>query len=154
MALQEPAGEKVVATNRKARHEYFVLDTFEAGLVLKGTEVKSVRQGSINLAEGYARVKGGEVWLEGVHISPYLAGSYQNVDPVRDRKLLLHRKEIRRLTSRMTERGLTLVPLKVYFKKNIAKVLLGICRGKKEHDRREDIARREAERDIRRRHMR
>jgi SsrA-binding protein len=150
MADEERAGEKVVATNRKARHTYTVLDTLEAGLALKGTEVKSLRQASVNLTEGYAQIRGGEVWLLGVHISPYKQGNIANVDPVRERKLLLHRKEIRRLMSRAAEKGITLVPLKIYFRENLAKVTLGVCRGKRQYDRRTEIAKREADRSIRR----
>ena len=152
MAPQEAADEKVVSTNRKARHEYTVLDAQEAGIVLTGTEVKSLRLGNANIAEAYAQIKNGEVWLMGMHVSPYEQGSYANVDPLRKRKLLLHRKEIRKLIARTGEPGITLVPLRVYFRKNIAKVLLGVCRGKKAYDRRDDIARREAERDIRRKY--
>jgi len=154
MGVQEESGERVVTTNRKARHEYTVLDSFEAGIVLKGTEVKSLRQGNANLSDGYAIIKNGEVWLFGMHISPYEQGSYANVDPVRNRKLLLHKKEIRKLIGRTAEQGVTLVPLKVYFKSHHAKVLLGVCKGKKEYDKRHDIARREAERDIRRKYAR
>lgn len=147
---KEGIEEKLVATNRKARHDYTILDTYEAGIALTGTEVKSLRQGKANISDSYARIVKGEVWLHSMHISPYEQGSYANVDPVRDRKLLLHRKEIRRLLGKLSERGVTLVPLKVYFTRNMAKVLLGLCRGKKEFDRRQDIAQREAERDIRR----
>ena len=154
MGVQEESGERVVTTNRKARHEYTVLDSFEAGIVLKGTEVKSLRQGNANLSDGYAIIKNGEVWLFGMHISPYEQGSYANVDPLRNRKLLLHKKEIRKLIGRTAEQGVTLVPLKVYFKSHHAKVLLGVCKGKKEYDKRHDIARREAERDIRRKYAR
>jgi SsrA-binding protein len=150
MAIQEAADEKIVTTNRKARHDYTVLDTCEAGLVLTGTEVKSLRLGNANLTDGYALLKNGEVWLVGMHISPYQQGSYANVDPMRTRKLLLHRSEIRKLITRVREKGLTLVPLKVYFKKNIAKILLGVCRGKKSYDKRQAIARRDAERDMQR----
>jgi SsrA-binding protein len=145
----------VVATNRKARHDYTVLETVEAGIVLKGTEVKSLRLGNANLTESYATVKKGEIWLLGTHVSPYERGSYSNVDPRRDRKLLLHRKEIRKLSARASETGITLIPLKLYFTStNIAKVLLGVCRGKKEFDRRQDIAERDARRDIRRKYAR
>ncbi len=154
MAVQDDTDEKIVTTNRKARHEYFVLDTYEAGIVLTGTEVKSLRQGNANLSDGYAILKNGEVWLLGMHISPYEQGSYANVDPVRDRKLLLHRSEIRRLIGKIQEKGLTLVPLKVYFKRNIAKVQLGVCKGKKQYDKRHDIAKRDAERDLRRHYAR
>lgn len=154
MTVQEPTDEKIVTTNRKARHEYFVLDTYEAGIVLKGTEVKSLRQGRANLSDGYATVISGEVWLHGMHISPYEQGSYANVDPLRDRKLLLHKGEIRRLFGKISEKGLTLIPLKVYFKKNVAKVLIGVCKGKREYDKRQAIARRDADRDLRRHYAR
>jgi SsrA-binding protein len=150
MAAKEESDEKVVTTNRKARHEYFILESFEAGIVLTGTEVKSLRQGNANLTDGYATVRNGEVWLSGMHISPYEQGSYANVDPIRERKLLLHRTEIRKLVSKTREKGLTLIPLKIYFKKNIAKVQLGICKGKKAYDKRQAIAQRDAERDLRR----
>jgi len=150
----DPKTEKVVATNRKARHEYFVLDTVEAGVALTGTEVKSIRLGNVNLTDGYAMVRNGEVWLSGMHVSPYEQGSYANVDPLRERRLLLHRKEIRRLIARIGEAGVTLVPLQVYFKNRVAKVLLGVCRGKRAFDKREDISRREVERDIRRQYAR
>ncbi len=151
---QEAADEKLVATNRKARHEYHVLTTYEAGIVLTGTEVKSLRQGNASIAEAFARLKGGEIWVSGMHISPYAQGSTMNPDPLRERKLLLHRKEIRKIHSALQERGVTLVPLKVYFKNSLAKVLVGVCRGKREYDRREDIAKREAEREIRRKYAR
>ena len=154
MAQKETAEDRAVATNRKARHDYIVLDSFEAGIVLTGTEVKSLRLGNANIAEAWAQIKNGEVWLNDMHVSPYEQGSYANVDPLRKRKLLLHRKEIRKITGRLGEAGLTLVPLKVYFHNRLAKVLIGICRGKREHDRRDDIARREAERDIRRNYAR
>jgi SsrA-binding protein len=155
MAVEKEDGGRIVATNRKARHDYTVLETVEAGIVLKGTEVKSLRLGNANLTESYATVKKGEVWLLGTHVSPYERGSYSNVDPRRDRKLLLHRKEIRKLSARASETGITLIPLKLYFTStNIAKVLLGVCRGKKEFDRRQDIAERDARRDIRRKYAR
>jgi SsrA-binding protein len=150
MAARDESDETPVTTNRKARHEYAVLDTFEAGIVLTGTEVKSLRQGNANLADGYALLKNGEVWLFGMHISPYSHGSYSNVDPLRRRKLLLHKKEIRKIASRLREKGLTLVPLKLYFFHGLAKLQLGVCRGKREYDKRQDIAKREAERAIRR----
>ncbi|MEK6572409.1 MAG: SsrA-binding protein SmpB [Bacteroidota bacterium] len=151
MADQEERGEKVVTTNRKARHDYEILDTYEAGIVLTGTEVKSLRQGNANLSDSYAVMKNGELWLIGMHISPYSQGSYANVDPLRSRKLLLHKKEILKVVGKLTSKGLALVPLKVYFTHNIAKVLVGLARGKKEYDRRHDIAKREAERTIRQR---
>jgi SsrA-binding protein len=151
MAAPEVRGEKVVTTNRKARHEYEILDTFEAGIVLTGTEVKSLRQGNANLSDSHAELKNGELWLLGMHISPYEQGSYANVDPMRTRKLLLHKNEILKIGGRISAKGLTLVPLRVYFTHNIAKIQLGLARGKKEYDRREDIAKREAERRIRQR---
>ncbi len=154
MKAPDAASEKIVATNRKARHEYFVIESLEAGIALTGTEVKSFRQGNVSLTDGYAVVKNGEVWLLGMHVSPYEQGSYANVDPRRDRKLLVHRKEIRRLLGRLGEPGVTLIPLQIYFKNRVAKVLLGVCRGKRAFDKREDIARREVERDIRRQYAR
>jgi SsrA-binding protein len=154
MATQEENGEKTVVTNRKARHEFTILETYEAGLVLTGNEVKSVRQGQANISEGYAIVKNGEVWLVGMHISPYKEGSYTNVDPLRTRKLLLHKSEIRKLFGRVSQKGFSLVPLRVYFKKNLAKILLAVAQGKKSYDKRQDIAKREAERSMRQRHAR
>jgi len=154
MAADNEDGARVVTTNRKARHDYTVLEAVEAGIVLTGTEVKSLRQGNGNLGDSYAVVRNGEVWLVGAHISPYDHGSYSNVDPHRNRKLLLHKKEIRKLSALTKDKGVTLVPLKLYFLKNIAKVLLGICRGKRQYDRRQEIAERDAERDIRRRYAR
>jgi SsrA-binding protein len=147
---EEKEAERPVATNRKARHEYAVLDTIEAGVVLTGTEVKSLRQGNANLAEGYARIAGGEAWLEGVHVSPYKQGSDANVDPLRKRKLLLHRREIRKLQAWLTETGITLIPLKLYFRKNVAKIQLGVCKGKRAYDKRQAIAKRESDRALRR----
>jgi len=154
MQKQEEADEKLVTTNRKARHEYTVLETFEVGVVLTGTEVKSLRQGNANLTDGYAMIRNGEVWLSGMHVTAYEQGSYANVDPVRERKLLLHKNEIRKLLSKTREKGLTLIPLKVYFKRNRAKVLLGLCRGKKSYDKRHDIAEREMSRELRRKYAR
>ena len=150
MAGKEETGEKLVATNRKARHEYTILDSYETGIVLTGTEVKSLRQGSANLVDGYAMIKDGELWLFGMHISPYEHGSTSNVDPLRRRKLLVHRNELRKIAGRLQDKGLTLIPLKIYFTHGIAKLQLGVCRGKREFDKRQDIARREAERAIRR----
>ncbi len=142
--------ERIVVTNRKALHDYFILDRYETGIVLKGTEVKSLRQGSANLQDGHAVIKNGEVWLIGMHISPFEKGNINNHDPKRDRKLLMHKQEIRRLIGRTSEKGLTLVPLRVYFKQNIAKVELGLARGKKAYDKREAIAKRDVERQLRR----
>lgn len=150
----EETSERVVTTNRKARHDYHILESLEAGIALTGTEVKSVRQAAVTLTEGFAQLRNGEVWLVKVHISPYKQGSYANVDPVRERRLLLHRKEIRKLASRLQDKGTTLIPLKIYFKGNKAKLQLGVCRGKRDYDRRADVARRDAERDLRRIHRR
>jgi SsrA-binding protein len=154
MAKSEVAEEQVVATNRKARHEYFVLETFEAGIVLKGTEVKSLRRGNASLADGYAEPRNGEIWLAGVHINPYEQGTDSNVEPTRIRKLLLHKKEIRKLIALTGDKGSTIIPLKLYFRNGVAKVLLGLARGKKAYDKRQDIAKREAERSLRQRYAR
>lgn len=141
---------KVVATNRKAYHDYHVEETHEAGIVLTGTEIKSVRVGSVNLKDAYAVVKNGETWLVNVHISPYEPASRQNVDPDRTRKLLLHRYEINRLMGRAQEKGLTVVPLRMYLKNNRAKVEIALVRGKRQYDKREAIAKRETDREIQR----
>lgn len=143
-------GRRTVATNRKARHEYDILETFEAGIVLKGPEVKSLRDGRASFQDAYARLERGEVWLEGVHVSPYEQANRFNVDPVRPRKLLLHREEIRRLVGKVEEKGLTLIPLQIYFSRGHAKVTLALARGRKLHDKREALRRREQEREARR----
>ncbi len=150
MNTDKGAEEKTVVTNRKALHEYFVIDRFETGIALKGTEVKSLRQGTANLQDGYAMIRKGEIWLIGMHISPFEKGNINNHDPKRDRKLLLHKREIRRLIGRVTEKGLTLIPLRIYFKHNIAKIELGLARGKKSYDKRAAIKKREVERQMRR----
>ncbi|HUL42882.1 MAG TPA: SsrA-binding protein SmpB [Bacteroidota bacterium] len=142
--------ERIVVTNRKALHDYFILERYETGIVLKGTEVKSLRLGTANLQDGYASIRSGEIWLVGLHISPFEKGNINNHDPKRERKLLLHRREIRKLAGKISEKGLTLVPLRIYFKNNIAKVELGLARGKKLHDKREAVARLEVERQLRR----
>jgi len=142
----------IAAQNRKARHDYEILETLEAGIALQGTEVKSLREGKASLQDCYARVKEGQVFLYHFHISPYDKGNVYNHDPLRVRKLLLHRKEIRKLTGRVEEKGLTLVALKVYFKKGIAKVELALARGKKVYDKRESIAKRDAQREADRIH--
>jgi SsrA-binding protein len=142
---------KVVAQNKKARHDYFIEQTFEAGIVLKGTEVKSVRQGKVNLKDSYVGVKDGEIFVYGMHISPYEQGNIFNVDPVRDRKLLMHRREINRLTGLIQQKGLTIVPLRLYFKRGKVKLEIGVARGKKLFDKRSDIAERDANREIDRR---
>ena len=140
--------QRITISNRKARHEYFIIEALEAGIVLTGTEVKSLRKGNANLQDSYAELRSGEVWLEGMHISPYEQGNINNHDPRRRRKLLLQRKQIRKLISGMKEKGLTLIPLSVYFKGPYAKVELALARGKKSYDKRDAIAKRDAERDI------
>ena len=142
--------EKLIAENRKARHEYHLLDRFEAGLVLTGTEVKSLRNGKADLARAYATVRDGEAWLVGLHIAPYEQGTTASHDPDRDRKLLLHAREIASLTGKVKERGLTLVPTRLYFKDGRAKVELAVARGKELHDKRRDVAKRDAQRQIER----
>ncbi len=148
--MKDKAEYKTIASNRKARHEYEILETHEAGVALTGTEIKSVRAGKVSLQEGYVRPEGGELWLVGVHIAPYHQGGIYNQDPLRRRKLLLHRDEIAGLVSKVQEKGVTLIPLRVYIKGNRAKVEIGLGRGKKLYDKRESIARRDAERDIER----
>jgi SsrA-binding protein len=141
---------KVIATNRKARHDYIIEDTLEAGLVLTGSEIKSIRAGQVNLREGYATVRDGELWLVNTHISPYQQASYQNHEPRRDRKLLAHRREINRLSGKLQEKGLTLIPLKLYLKNGRAKVELGLGRGKKLYDKRQTLRERDDQRQIER----
>ncbi|MBI4608474.1 MAG: SsrA-binding protein SmpB [Candidatus Rokubacteria bacterium] len=142
------AAERAVATNRKAWHDYQILETYEAGLVLRGTEVKSLREGKANFKDSYAAVEGNEVWLLGCHISPYHHGTDANHDPDRRRKLLLHRGEINRLLGKTQERGLTLVPLRLYFKHGRAKLELGLARGKKLYDKRRALRERETRREM------
>ncbi len=137
-----------IATNRRARHEYEILETVEAGLVLRGTEVKSLREGLVNFKDSYASFRNGEGWLLGCHISPYSHGTDANHDPERDRKLLLHKREIARLGGKISERGLTLVPLRLYFKDGRAKVEIGLARGKKLHDKRATLREREVRREM------
>ena len=143
-------GIKPVAQNRKAWHDYFVEDKIECGIVLFGTEVKSVRQGKVNLKESWVRVHNGEVWAEGMHISPYEQGNLFNRDPLRMKKLLLHKSEIRKLDSVVQKQGYTLIPLELYFKDGRVKMSLGICRGKQLHDKRDSIAKRDSDREIQR----
>ncbi len=143
-------GIKIIAENRRARAEYAIEETYEAGIALTGTEVKSLREGRANLKESFAEVHGGEAWLVGCHISPYGHGNIHNHEPTRTRKLLLHKEEIRRLLGKTQEKGLTLVPMKMYFKRGRAKVELGLGRGKKLHDRRQDVKERDANREIHR----
>ena len=141
---------KVVARNRKARHEFEILDTYEAGLELRGPEVKSLRAGEVSFRAAFARVSAGEVWLHNLHISPYEAANRFNVDPVRARRLLLNRQEIRQIAVKTEEKGLTLVPLEIYFSRGYAKVQLAVGRGKKLHDKRETLKRRQQDREARR----
>jgi SsrA-binding protein len=144
---EKQAGEKVVATNKKAFHEYFILDKLEAGISLVGTEVKAVREGRLNLKDSYALIRNGEALLFNCHISPYSHGNRENHEPTRPRKLLLHRQEIRKLIGKTQEKGLTLTPLRVYFKRGKIKVELGVARGKKLVDKRESERRKEADRE-------
>ena len=149
MSKDVPAGRKVVASNRRARHDYTILDTIEAGVVLTGSEVKSLRSGQANLKDGYAEMdRGGELWLENVHIAPYAFSRSGGHDPERRRKLLLHRREIGRLTARVNEQGVTLIPLQIYFVHGLAKVELGIAKGKRTYDKREAIKKRMQEREM------
>ena len=143
-------GTKPIADNRKARHDYFVLDTIEAGIELVGTEVKSLRAGNVNLKDSWCSVDNGEMFIKGMHISPYENGNIFNRDPLRVRRLLLHKKEISKLFGQVKQEGLTLIPLSLYFKNSRAKVAVGLCRGKKLYDKREDLARKAAQRDIER----
>lgn len=139
---------KTIATNRKARHDYHIDDTFEAGMVLTGTEIKSIRAGRVNLRDSYATVKEGELWLLNAHIAPYDQGTYANHEPRRPRKLLMHRREINRIAGKLQEKGFTLVPLRLYMKNNLAKVELGLARGKKQYDKRAALRQRETRREI------
>lgn len=139
-------GIKIITTNRKARHDYHIEDTLEAGLVLQGTEVKSLREGRANLQDGFCQVDGGEMYLNGVHISPYTHGNVHNHDPVRPRKLLLHGREIAKWSKAQQQQGYTIVPLKLYFRNGYAKVEIGLARGKKLYDKRSDIAERDTQR--------
>jgi SsrA-binding protein len=150
--MAKKVGEKLIANNKKAFHDYFIEDTFEAGIALAGTEVKSLRTGKCSIKEAFVRIERGEVFIYGMHISPYEKGNIFNKDPLRIRKLLLHRYEINKIEAKLKEKGLTLVPLKVYFKNSLVKVEIGLARGKKLYDKRDDIAkkdqRREAEREF------
>jgi SsrA-binding protein len=141
---------KQVAANRKAMHDYTIEDAYEAGVVLTGTEIKSVRAGRVNLRDGYVQIKDGEAWLLNVHISPYDFGNRENHEPKRERKLLLHRQEIRRLQSKVNERGWTIVPLRVYLKEGRAKVEIALARGKRLYDKRDAVAERDMDRDLQR----
>ena len=148
--MAEEQGHKIVAQNRKARHDYAVEDTYEAGMVLTGTEVKSLRAGRASLVDGFAEVENGEVWLLGVHIPEYTQGTWTNHEPRRRRKLLMHRSEIAKIETRVSERGLTMVPLSLYFKDGRAKVEIALARGRKNYDKRHSIAAKEARRETER----
>ncbi|MGN0689652.1 MAG: SsrA-binding protein SmpB [Oscillospiraceae bacterium] len=141
---------KNISENRQARHEYFVLESFEAGIELVGTEVKSIRNGGVNLKDSWCSIDNGELFVKGMHISPYEKGNIFNKDPFRVRKLLMHRKEIHSLFGKIKQEGLTLIPLSLYFKDSRVKMQVGLCKGKKLHDKREDIAKRDAKREIER----
>ena len=146
--MPRETGRKLVAQNKRARYDYHIDETWEAGMVLQGTEVKSLRAGRASLVDGYAVVRDGEVWLMGVHIPEYTQGTWTNHEPRRPRKLLMHRREIVRLIAKTEEQGLTLIPLSLYFKDGRAKVEIGLARGKRAHDKRQDIAKREARREM------
>ena len=149
--MKEQTEEKNITVNRKARHEYSILQTIEAGIVLVGTEVKALRQGKANLVDSYSKIQNGEIWLVNANISEYTQGNINNHDPRRDRKLLLNKSEIRKLIGKINEKGLTLIPLRLYFKKGKVKVELAVAKGKKVYDKRRDIAKRDFERDQERR---
>ncbi|GAX00970.1 SsrA-binding protein SmpB [Secundilactobacillus silagei] len=144
----KPTSKNVMAQNKKARHDYAILNTYEAGLVLTGTEIKSIRAKRVNLTDGFAQVRNGEAWLMNIHISEYTQGNRFNHDPLRNRKLLLHKKEIARLAGETQDKGITIVPLRIYLKNGFAKVLLGVAKGKHEYDKRETIKRRDQDRQI------
>ncbi len=144
----EPAGIKIIAKNKKARHEYEIFDTWEAGLVLMGTEVKALRNGRVNLGDSYGEIREGEAWICKMHIGPYEMGNRENHEPFRRRKLLLTRREIRKIRPKVEEQGLTLVPLKIYFKKGLVKIQIGLARGKKLHDKRDAKAKQDVQRRI------
>jgi SsrA-binding protein len=148
MPAKGQAEGKTIAVNRQAYHDYFVEESIETGIVLTGTEIKSLRAGKANLRGAFARIRDGELWLEGMHIAPYEQGTYMNHEPLRPRKLLVHRRQIAYLASKTEMKGMTLIPLRLYFKDDHAKVEIGLCRGKKLYDKREDIAKRDAQRDI------
>ena len=148
--MDESAARKTIARNKKAFHEYHILEQWEAGVVLVGPEVKSIRGGKVSLAEAFARVERGEVWLHGMHVTPYDPASRWNVDPVRPRKLLMHSREIRKLIGATEQKGLTLVPLELYLHRGYVKLTIGLARGKKLHDKREDLKKKDMEREMRR----
>ena len=146
--MAEKSNIKIIAQNKKARHEYFILETYECGIELAGTEVKSIREGRVNLADSYASINNLEVWIKGMNISPFEKGNIFNRDPLRERKLLMHKHEILKLSQKLKEQGLSLVPLKIYLKNSLVKVELALVKGKKLYDKREDIAKRDAKRSM------
>ena len=148
--MAKTAEKKIIAPNKKARHDYFVLETYEAGIELCGTEVKSIRAGAVNLKDSYCTIKNGELFAHGIHVSPYEHGNVFNRDPLRDRRLLMHKREILKLFGRVGREGLTLIPLSLYFSGSRVKVEVGLCRGKKLYDKRETDAKKSAQRDIER----
>lgn len=148
--MEEKQEIKNIVTNRKARHNYEITSSVEAGLVLRGSEVKSLRQGKSSLSDSYATVKKGEIWVVGMHIAQYKEATFENHDPLRERKLLLHKQEIKKLNRQIQEKGVTLIPLKLYFKNNIVKMELGLARGKRKYDKKEAIAQRDIKRDMER----
>lgn len=143
-------GTKTIAENRKVRHDYFILESYEAGIELVGTEVKSIRQGTVNLKDSWCSIDRGELWVKGMHISPYEKGNIFNRDPIRVRKLLMHRREIDKLFGQVKQDGLSLIPISIYFKDSKVKMQLGLCKGKKLYDKRDDAAKRDAKREIER----
>jgi SsrA-binding protein len=149
MKTERERAQSSIAENRKAHHDFHLLETFEAGLVLMGTEVKAIREGHVNLRDSFARVEAGEVWVYNMHISPYSHRGYSDHEPTRRRKLLLHRQEIRKLIGKTVERGMTLVPTRLYFKEGRVKIAISLAKGKKAHDKRETVKRREADRETR-----
>ncbi len=150
MSTDEKNGKKLIATNRKAFHDYYVEERLEAGVQLFGTEVKSLRQGAVNLKDSYCVIEKGELFATGIHISPYEKGNIYNRDPLRNKKLLLHKKEIRKLIGQIGEKGVAIIPLSLYFSGSYVKAELGVCRGKKLYDKREDLAKKQAEREMER----
>jgi len=149
MKTERERAQQSVAENRKAFHDFHILETFEAGVVLLGTEVKSIREGNVNLRDSFARVEGGEIWVYNIHVTPYSHRGYSDHEPTRRRKLLLHRSEIRKLIGKTVERGMTLVPTRMYFRNGQVKIAIGLAKGKKAHDKRETIKRRETDRETR-----
>ena len=148
--MAESKGKKIIAQNKKAYHDFFVDETYEAGIALFGTEVKSLRAGTVNLKDSYCYVENGELWASGIHISPYEKGNIFNRDPLRQKKLLMHKREIMKLHGLVSQKGFTLIPLSLYFSGSHVKVALGLCRGKKLYDKRDDAAKKQADRDIER----